>query len=97
VAAQIGYCGLDRQRLPLRGDEVRACWEAADSGDMTPETISRPMGVGSVWAVGTDADGTAVRSEPFTNRTAATIEGRPWPAPGAPEAARWSLFGEAEL
>lgn len=29
VAAQIGYCGLDRRRLPLRGDEIRACWEAA--------------------------------------------------------------------
>jgi hypothetical protein len=28
VAAQLGYCGLDRQRLPLRGDEIRPCWEA---------------------------------------------------------------------
>jgi hypothetical protein len=27
VAARIGFCGLDRQREPLRGDEVRACWE----------------------------------------------------------------------
>jgi hypothetical protein len=29
VAAQLGYCGLDRERAPLRGDEIRACWEAA--------------------------------------------------------------------
>lgn len=29
VAAQLGYCGLDRHRRPLRGDEIRACWEAA--------------------------------------------------------------------
>jgi hypothetical protein len=29
VAAQLGYCGLDRQRLPLHGDEIRACWETA--------------------------------------------------------------------
>jgi hypothetical protein len=29
VAAQLGYCGLDRQRRPLRGDEIRGCWEAA--------------------------------------------------------------------
>jgi len=29
VAAQIGYCGLDRRRLPLHGDEIRPCWEAA--------------------------------------------------------------------
>jgi hypothetical protein len=27
VAAQLGYCGLDRQRRPLSGDEIRACWE----------------------------------------------------------------------
>jgi hypothetical protein len=27
VAARTGYCGLDRRREPLRGDEVRACWE----------------------------------------------------------------------
>jgi hypothetical protein len=28
VAAQIGYCGLDRRRLPLAGGELRGCWEA---------------------------------------------------------------------
>src|SRR6187399_1116297 len=28
VAAQLGYCGLDRRRTPLVGDEIRACWEA---------------------------------------------------------------------
>ena len=29
VAAQLGYCGLDRKRAPLVGDEIRPCWEAA--------------------------------------------------------------------
>ncbi|HEY8438317.1 MAG TPA: hypothetical protein VIK65_06855 [Candidatus Limnocylindrales bacterium] len=29
VAARLGYCGLDRGRQPLAGDEVRACWEDA--------------------------------------------------------------------
>jgi hypothetical protein len=29
VAARVGYCGLDRRRQPLEGDEVRACWEDA--------------------------------------------------------------------
>jgi hypothetical protein len=29
VAGTRGYCGLDRRRAPLRGDEIRACWEAA--------------------------------------------------------------------
>jgi hypothetical protein len=28
VAAKLGYCGLDRARLPLTGDEIRPCWEA---------------------------------------------------------------------
>ena len=27
VAARVGFCGLDRRRLPLIGDEVRSCWE----------------------------------------------------------------------
>ena len=27
VAAGVGFCGLDRSRAPLRGDEIRACWE----------------------------------------------------------------------
>jgi hypothetical protein len=36
VAAQIGYCGLDRRRLPLHGDEIRPCWEAALSAADEP-------------------------------------------------------------
>jgi hypothetical protein len=28
VAAQLGYCGLDRRRLPLAGTELRGCWDA---------------------------------------------------------------------
>ena len=27
VAVNIGYCGLDRTRSPLAGDEIRSCWE----------------------------------------------------------------------
>jgi hypothetical protein len=29
VAARYGFCGLDKRRRPLIGDEVRACWEDA--------------------------------------------------------------------
>jgi hypothetical protein len=32
VALQLGYCGLDRRRLPLVGDEIRPCWEAGAGG-----------------------------------------------------------------
>jgi hypothetical protein len=28
VAGSLGYCGLDRRRRPLAGDEIRECWEA---------------------------------------------------------------------
>ncbi len=28
IAGQLGYCGLDPRRIPLRGDEMRGCWEA---------------------------------------------------------------------
>jgi hypothetical protein len=27
VAAGLGYCGLDRDRLPLAGSEIRTCWD----------------------------------------------------------------------
>ncbi len=30
-----GFCGLDRHRDPLRGDEQRACWE----GSVEPEAV----------------------------------------------------------
>ena len=44
VAAQLGYCGLDRQRQPLRGDEIRACWEALDRPDeVEPAGPGRPV------------------------------------------------------
>ena len=36
VAAQLGYCGLDRQRQPLRGDEIRACWESLGPSRSVP-------------------------------------------------------------
>src|SRR6266404_3840838 len=38
VAAGVGYCGLDRSRAPLRGDEIRACWEDALSPPDPPSS-----------------------------------------------------------
>ena len=37
VAAQLGYCALDRARQPLQGDEIRACWEASVARPESPE------------------------------------------------------------
>jgi hypothetical protein len=52
VAANVGYCGLARDRRPLRGDEIRACWEegatvvraelAADVPDIGPGRPALP-------------------------------------------------------
>lgn len=32
MAGSLGYCGLDRRRQPLAGDEIRPCWEAWPGG-----------------------------------------------------------------
>jgi hypothetical protein len=33
VTAGIGYCGLDRTRRPLNGDEIRGCWTGRPGDD----------------------------------------------------------------
>jgi hypothetical protein len=40
VAGGILYCGLGRTRIPLRGDEVRPCWEA---GSQAPDQNDRSI------------------------------------------------------
>jgi len=44
VASRLGFCGLDRQRLPLHGDEVRACWEdgAVAVAESPPDWLPKP-------------------------------------------------------
>jgi len=97
VAGQLGYCGLDRQRRPLRGDEIRPCWEAADA---TSINVPALPGVGSVWPLETADGRTTVRPREF-------IEVGPGPdVIPAPEpivlstpptgVSRWSLWGDAE-
>jgi hypothetical protein len=65
VAAQLGYCGLDRKRLPLRGDEIRACWEGR-LGVRVDEQPSAPPPVHRLRAgQAADQDRTAVRRLEF--------------------------------
>jgi hypothetical protein len=42
----VGFCGLDRNRSPLRGDEVRACWEdgAIPATERPPDWLQEPIG-----------------------------------------------------
>jgi hypothetical protein len=61
VAAQIGYCGLDRQRRPLHGDEIRECWESLDAPG-APGAPARPtLGPAAGWALDPGENRTTVR------------------------------------
>ena len=112
VAAQLGYCGLDRERRPLRGDEIRACWEASTSPiEVVPSDPERrvPQPFHPV------DDGTPVRKLEFVEvgsapakaprkaaPSASTAETKPLtPAePSGPVTSgepRWSLWGDAEV
>ena len=98
MAGQLGYCGLDRQRKPLQGDEIRACWEAADAASVT---VAALPGVGPVWPFESGDTRTAVRELQF-------VEVEPGPqaaepaapivaTPSSPAEPGWSLWGEAEV
>jgi len=98
VAGQLGYCGLDRRRRPLNGDEIRPCWEAADAA-----TINVPAlpGVGPVWPLEPAETRTAVRSLEFVEVESSTARPEPAtdtvvlavPPTGEP---RWNLWGDAD-
>jgi hypothetical protein len=97
VAGQLGYCGLDRQRQPLTGEEIRPCWEAADA---TSINVPALPGVGPVWPLEAVDRRTAVRPLDFVEVEPAPAEPSPAepivlgvPSPGE---ARWSLWGDAE-
>ena len=98
----MGYCGLDRRRQPLAGDEIRACWEA---GAIAP---AEPVPVGVLTA----ASARAADGAPLTRRrdfieivsgTAAAgldpaigpAAESPAPPSGNPEP-RWSLWSDLE-
>ena len=45
MAGSLGYCGLDRRRQPLAGDEIRGCWEAGGgNADPSLATAARTVG-----------------------------------------------------
>jgi hypothetical protein len=99
VAGSLGFCGLDRRRQPLVGDEIRACWEAWPGIVDLAETItpSQPL-VGPSAAEPRDFVEVGVR--PAVEVPAATGEVAPivlgpvpMPAIGEPG---WSLWGDVE-
>lgn len=42
MAVSVGYCGLDRARLPLRGDEIRECWEEGIAASLARDPAAEP-------------------------------------------------------
>jgi hypothetical protein len=43
VFGGVGYCGLDRGRSPLQGDEIRACWVAPTA--LIAEAVAVELGL----------------------------------------------------
>jgi hypothetical protein len=89
VAAQIGYCGLDRRRLPLAGTELRGCWEAGPARVVDAPGDAVPAGSGSLAAEEPDAPSPALRLRGFVpvelaqHRAARAAARRPVHATGA--------------
>ena len=100
VAGQLGYCGLDRRRQPLTGDEIRGCWEAWPAALLTdgaapltiaparaPEDARGPLAFVEVTADEPSAANAAEAAEAGI----ASLRDRP-PAGEA----GWSLWGDLE-
>jgi hypothetical protein len=104
VAGSLGYCGLDRRRQPLVGDEIRACWEAwpgAEASVMAPLAIqpadptgehAHPIEFVEVGGGSTLPAAPAVGDVSPDDEPAIVPPGplRPAPEPG------WSLWGDTE-
>jgi hypothetical protein len=82
VVGEILYCGLDRDRRPLRGDEVRPCWEVAPAAADEPNERSIP-------GIGGRPDRELV---PVMDASAQQA-----PSLAEATEAGWTLFGDADL
>jgi hypothetical protein len=102
----VGYCGLDRRRQPLLGDEIRACWEPGQAA--TPDAVpvlavTRPGGEPAIPADAARRDFVEIASGTPLPATAADRAVPPAPAsdgpaaPGASREPRWSLWSELEV
>jgi len=96
VAGQLGYCGLDRGRQPLTGEEIRGCWEGwtVATGTSVPLTV----------AAARPGEEARPPLEFVEVSAAASVEGADEPSedpPVAPPNRRspdpgWSLWGDLE-
>jgi hypothetical protein len=98
VAGSLGFCGLDRRRQPLVGDEIRACWEAWPSAVDLPLTISpaQPsVGPRAEPREFVEVGARSVMAVPPATGEAVPIDLAPVPMPAIGEPG-WSLWGDVE-
>ena len=101
VAANLGYCGLDRRRSPLTGDEIQACWEPSTTipgSDINP-TIGPaapppPIAVGAV-GISSRLEFIEVGGAP-PMATRLADEDEPPTIPSGRDSLGWSLFGDLD-
>jgi hypothetical protein len=100
VASGLGYCGFDKRRAPLHGDEMRACW----SGSIGP-LLAETRAIATAGATSERPSLGFVPVESLAATAAATVMTEPREEPataGEPPADRpvslgWTLWGDAFL
>jgi hypothetical protein len=99
VAGSLGFCGLDRRRQPLVGDEIRACWEAwPGTAGLPPAIAPAQASAGPRAAEPREFVEVGVPSAvevPAATGEAAPIVLAPVPMPAIGEPG-WSLWGDVE-
>jgi hypothetical protein len=99
VAGQLGYCGLDRRRQPLTGDEIRGCWDARapSLGDGTPV----PLTIAAARTTGGESrppiDFVEVGMLPSADVDDTVADASLPSATTLPAEPGWSLWGDAEI
>jgi hypothetical protein len=101
VAGTLGYCGLDRRRQPLAGDEIRPCWDAwpgaVEAIALAPMTIppaaSSELPRGPIEFV--EVQGPVIDEAPTATGEVAALPPRPATLLPADEPG-WSLWGDLD-
>ncbi len=95
VAAQLGYCGLDRRRQPLSGDEIRGCWDGWPAGARAADgaglTIRPAAGDVQRALDFVEVDGASAPIE-VSGPEPSITDGVPPPSPEL----RWDLWGDPD-
>jgi hypothetical protein len=75
VAARVGFCGLDRRREPLQGDEVRVCWEDGSAAAVPDPVTPGLLDLLTIAALGSSIASDEERPAATPRRAAASATG----------------------